>query len=181
MARDLPRVSLLACARLFAAALLATAASAAPTPKADTGSSDPSLVGRIRISRIGVNGTIREGADDDTLRIAVGHIEGTPMPGETGNVGLAAHRDSFFRPLEKIQKDDVVEVTTAKGTFHYRVVGTEIVLPTDVQVLDPTPKPSVTLVTCYPFVNLGPAPQRFIVHAVQVESPRPPEAVVGTR
>ncbi len=165
--------------RLIAVAALssATLATAAPAPKG----SEPALVGKIRIARIGVNGTIREGADDDTLRIAVGHIEGTALPGEGANVGLAAHRDSFFRPLERIRKDDVVEVTTDKGTFHYKVVGTEIVLPTDVQVLDPTPQPSVTLVTCYPFINVGPAPQRFIVHAVQVDGPKAPEALVGTK
>ncbi len=179
MSRVLSLVLRQRCARLLAAsALLATAVSAAPAGNA---SKDPAEVGRIRIERIGVHGTIREGADDDTLRIAVGHIEGTALPGEGSNVGLAAHRDTFFRPLEKIRKDDVVEVTTAKGTFRYKVVGTEIVLPTDVQVLDPQPQPSVTLVTCYPFVNVGPAPQRFIVHAVQVGGPRPAEELVGTK
>lgn len=179
MTRDLLRASLAGCVRCVAAAALLTATGAMAAPAAK--SQEPALVGKIRIARIGVNGTIREGADDDTLRIAVGHIEGTSLPGEGPNVGLAAHRDSFFRPLEKIRKDDVIEVTTQKGTFRYKVVGTEIVLPTDVQVLDPTPDPEVTLVTCYPFVNVGPAPQRFIVHAVQVDGPKAVEAVVGTK
>lgn len=178
MERDLRRNSLGTCTRLAAAVLAFATASGA---LADSAPQDPGVVGRIRIERIGVNGTIRSGADDETLRIAVGHIEGTPLPGEGKNVGLAAHRDTFFRPLEKIQKDDVVEVTTGKGTFKYRVTGTEIVLPTDVQVLDPTKRPTLTLVTCYPFVNLGPAPKRFIVYAEQVEGPRPPEPLLGTR
>jgi sortase A len=177
MATDLRlRSSVVACA--LGATLLSTVAFAGTS---DVPPQDAGLVGRIRIERIGVNGTIREGADDETLRIAVGHIEGTPLPGAGSNVGLAAHRDTFFRPLEKIRKDDLVELTTAKGTFRYRVVATEIVLPTDVQVLDPTPKPSITLVTCYPFINVGPAPQRFIVHAVQVDEPRPAEVLVGTK
>lgn len=127
------------------------------------------VVGRIDIPRIGLSASVREGDDEETLRIAVGHISGTPLPGIGGNAGLAAHRNTFFRPLRDVRKDDRIVVTTGTGAFHYRVESTEIVLPTDVRVLDPTEQPALTLVTCYPFDWIGDAPQRFIVHAVRVE------------
>ena len=122
-------------------------------------------VGRIEIPRLGVSAVVRAGSDSRTLRLAVGHIPGTALPGETGNVGLAAHRDTFFRRLGEIRENDEVRVVTPDGTFSYRVKGTQVVNPTDVWVLDPTDAPALTLVTCYPFTFVGSAPRRFIVRA----------------
>ena len=122
-------------------------------------------IGRIEIPRLRVSAVVRSGSDARTLRLAVGHIPGTALPGEKGNVGLAAHRDTFFRRLRDIRADDEIRVVTPEGTFSYRVARTNVVEPEDVWVLDPTASPALTLVTCYPFTYIGAAPQRFIVRA----------------
>ena len=124
-----------------------------------------STIGRIEIPRLGVTAIVRAGSDARTLQLAVGHIPGTAFPGEAGNVGLAGHRDTFFRRLRDIRTDDAIEVVTAEGRFTYRVQRTDIVQPSDVWVLDPTTEPSLTLVTCYPFSYVGAAPERFVVRA----------------
>jgi len=112
-----------------------------------------------------VSAIVRAGSDARTLRLAIGHISGTALPGEPGNVGLAAHRDTFFRRLGEIRVDDQVRLVTPDGTFTYRVEGTRVVEPQDVWVLDQTTDPALTLITCYPFRYIGSAPQRFIVRA----------------
>jgi sortase A len=124
-----------------------------------------SALGLLEIPRLGVSAIVRVGSDSRTLRLAIGHIGGTALPGERGNMGLAAHRDTFFRRLGEIRPDDQVRMVTADGTFDYRVEGTRIVEPRDTWVLDPTEEPVLTLVTCYPFRYVGSAPQRFIVRA----------------
>ncbi len=123
------------------------------------------LVGRIEVPRLNLRAIIAEGTDARTLRRAVGHLEGTPLPGEAGNVVLAGHRDTFFRALKDIREDDVVRITTPRGRFEYVVEATAVVEPTRTDVLDPTALPSVTLVTCYPFYLVGDAPDRFVVRA----------------
>ena len=125
-----------------------------------------STVGRIEIPRLGVSSVVRAGSDARTLRLAVGYIPGTALPGEIGNVGLAGHRDTFFRKLRDINPDDEIRVTTKDGVFRYYVQRTNIVMPNDVWVLNATDYPALTLVTCYPFTYVGSAPQRFIVRAV---------------
>lgn len=124
-----------------------------------------STVGRIEIPRLGISAVIRAGTDARTLRLAVGYISGTALPGEQGNLGLAGHRDTFFRKLRDINPDDEIRVTTKDGVFKYYVQRTTIVQPNDVWVLDPTKSPVLTLVTCYPFTYIGSAPKRFIVRA----------------
>jgi Sortase domain len=89
------------------------------------------------------------------------------MPGEQGNVGLAAHRDTFFSRLKDIRRQDEIRFTSADGVQHYIVEQTRIVDPTDIEVLDPTSSATMTLVTCYPFEYIGSAPQRFVVRAVR--------------
>jgi sortase A len=133
----------------------------APKPAPAKGST----IGRIEIPRLGVSAVIREGSDARTLGLAVGYIPGTALPGEKGNVGLAGHRDTFFRKLRDINPDDEIRVTTRDGVFRYFVQRTNIVEPGDVWVLDATGYPALTLVTCYPFTYIGSAPQRFIVRA----------------
>jgi sortase A len=131
----------------------------APTPK------NGSTVGRIEIPRLGVSAIIKAGTDARTLQLAVGHIAGTAFPGELGNVGLAGHRDTFFRRLRNIRPDDEITVTTPERVFRYRVERTDVVEPRDVWVLDRTDYAALTLVTCFPFTYMGSAPQRFIVRA----------------
>lgn len=113
---------------------------------------------------------VLEGDGAQTLTRGVGHIPGTALPGDSGNVGLAGHRDTFFRRLKNIHPGDDISVTTVQGCYRYRVVSSEIVSPDETQVLDASAVPSVTLVTCYPFHFIGSAPKRFIVRASLVRS-----------
>jgi sortase A len=126
------------------------------------------LIGRIDIPRLGVSAIVIEGVGTATLRRAVGHIPGTPLPGEPGNVGLSGHRDTFFRPLRNIRRNDIITLTTLLGEYRYRVLTTRIVKPNNVAVLDPSTSQILTLVTCYPFYFVGSAPNRFIVRAERV-------------
>jgi sortase A len=130
---------------------------------------NPNLIGRIEVGRLGLSAIVLQGVDDTTLRRAVGHVPGTAYPGEPGNVALSAHRDTFFRPLRNIKAADRITVQTPNGSYIYEVEATSVVKPTHVEVLDPTPHPALTLITCYPFNYVGAAPNRFIVRARQVE------------
>jgi sortase A len=129
---------------------------------------DGSLIGRIEIPRVGVSAVVLEGVDTKALRRGVGHIPETARPG-VGNVGLAAHRDSFFRGLKDIRKNDIIRLQTLEGSFQYRVEWTEIVKPENTEVLADNGTSELTLVTCYPFYYVGSAPKRFIVRAQQVD------------
>jgi sortase A len=122
-------------------------------------------LGRIEIRTIGLTAMILEGTDARTLRRAVGHIPGTSLPGQRGNVAITGHRDTFFRPLRNIRKDDEIRLTTLNGSYRYWVDSIKVVEPGDTKVLDNSDKAILTLVTCYPFYFAGPAPKRFIVRA----------------
>jgi sortase A len=124
----------------------------------------------LRIPKIRLEVPVLRGTDDFTLNRAVGHIDDTALPGMDGNSGIAGHRDGFFRGLKDIGPDDAIELETLRGNDFYRVERTWVVDPEDVSVLDPTPARSLTLVTCYPFYHIGPAPQRFIVRAVRADT-----------
>jgi sortase A len=132
------------------------------------------LIGRLEIPRLRLTVMVREGADEHTLRLAVGHIPGTALPGRKGNVGLAGHRDTFFRALRDIQTDDAIDFQTANGTYRYLVESTKIVGPRDVGVLAASGGETLTLVTCYPFYYVGSAPKRFIVRATRVTAGKSP-------
>lgn len=124
-----------------------------------------SAVGRLVIPKADVEVMVLDGTGDATLDRGVGLIEGTARPGEGGNVGIAGHRDSFFRGLRHLSSGDEIELATLSGLTRYRVSEILVVEPEYVQVLDPTPDSSLTLVTCYPFYHIGSAPQRYIVRA----------------
>jgi sortase A len=119
----------------------------------------------LEIPKIGLTAPVLEGTDGLTLNHAVGRIAGTAWPGERGNIGLAAHRDGFFRGLKDIKIGDAIELRTRYGKDIYTVDHFQIVSPRDVNVLRPQPEPSLTLVTCYPFYYIGSAPKRFVVTA----------------
>lgn len=127
-----------------------------------------SPVGRIEIGAIGLTAMILEGIDKGTLRRAVGHIPGTPLPGQQGNVAIAGHRDTFFRALRNIRKDHEITLTTLNGSYLYRVDSTKVVAPEDTEVLDDSDEAILTLVTCYPFTFIGHAPKRFVVRARRI-------------
>ena len=126
------------------------------------------LIGRLTIPRLDVSAIVMEGVDDTTLRRAAGHIPGTRLPGQMGNTGIAAHRDTLFRPLRNIRRSDTITMTTLSGAYHYRVVSTKVVSPSDVSVLESDGTEILTLVTCFPFYFIGAAPKRFIVRAERV-------------
>ena len=122
-------------------------------------------IGRMEIPRLHLSVVILEGTAPKTLRVAAGHINGTALPGTAGNICIAAHRDTLFRPLREVQPQDAIIITTTYGTFRYIVDMVEIVRPSDVRVLRPTTDQELTLITCYPFTYVGPAPKRLAVHA----------------
>jgi len=126
------------------------------------------LLGRLDIPRLGISVIVVEGTGSKTLRRAAGHISGTALPGQRGNIGISGHRDTFFRPLRNIRRDDVITVATLDGLYSYRVMSTTIVSPSDVSVLNPGGTETLTLVTCYPFYLVGAAPGRFIVRAERI-------------
>jgi sortase A len=127
------------------------------------------VLGRIEIPRIGLAVMVVEGVEESELKRAAGRIQGTALPGQAGNIGIAAHRDTFFRPLRRVRQGDLLMLSTRQSVYRYRVVSTYVVSPAAVQVLYPTANDSLTLVTCFPFDYIGPAPKRFIVRAGRVQ------------
>ena len=126
---------------------------------------DGEVIGRLEIRALKLSVPILSDYQTQSLRDGIGHIPGTANPGGLGTMGLAGHRDTYFRPLKDIRRGMDIRVTDQSGTFHYLVDSTEIVQPDAVQVLDIQSRPELTLITCYPFYYVGAAPQRFIVHA----------------
>jgi sortase A len=122
-------------------------------------------IGLLEIPRVGLSSVVIEGDDVAALLLGVGHLADTPLPWHGGNSVLAAHRDTFFRPLAGIRRNDLIKFSTADAEFEYVVKETMIVESTAVEVLDPTDTATLTLITCYPFDYIGPAPNRFIVRA----------------
>jgi sortase A len=132
--------------------------------------SPPPPLAVLRIPRIGLEVAVLEGTDEWTLNRAVGHIEHTARPGEEGNVAIAGHRDGYFRALQGIAAGDPIELESIGRVDRYRVERIWVVEPSEVSVVDPTGSPALTLVTCYPFYHVGPAPRRFIVRGVREET-----------
>lgn len=131
---------------------------AAPTSPKPRHLSEGDLFGRLEIPRLNLSVMVMEGDADSILRLGAGHVPGTPM-------AIAGHRDTFFRPLKDIKLNDTIRFTTPDGSSEYRVVSTQIVGPTDTSVLDAKDDSTLTLITCYPFYYIGPAPKRFIIQA----------------
>jgi sortase A len=127
-------------------------------------------IARLVIPRLGVSVVVAEGIDSSVLRRAIGRIPSSALPGESGNVALAGHRDTFLRPLADVRPGDLIILESPTARFAYRVVNIEIVESHDTSVLGDVDYPALTLVTCYPFRYVGPAPQRFVVQARQVDS-----------
>ena len=138
------------------------------TPASLSPAATGGLIGRVDVPRLGISAIVMEGTSTKILRRAVGHIFGTALPGQPGNVGISGHRDTFFRPLRNIEPSDIILLTTTAGEYRYRVLSATVVAPDDVAVLQPGDGETLTLVTCYPFYFVGPAPNRFIVRAERV-------------
>jgi sortase A len=136
------------------------------------------LIGRLEIPGAGVSAIVAAGTDELTLRRGIGHIDGTALPGEGGNVGLAGHRDTVFRGLRKLRPADRIFLVTSSGRFEYSVESLRTVAPEQNEVLEATSQPTLTLVTCFPFDYVGPAPLRYIIRAREIGrpgAPAPPE------
>lgn len=127
-----------------------------------------SVIGRVEVPRLHLSAMVEEGTDEGTLGRAVGHVPGTALPGAAGNVAIAGHRDSFFRALKDLRRNDEINFETLDGSFRYTVEEMSVVGPSDTSVLKPTEDKTLTIVTCFPFNYIGPAPRRFIVRARQV-------------
>ena len=123
------------------------------------------VIGEIQVPRLGLDAMVVQGDSASNLQRAVGHISSSALPGEGGNVALAGHRDTFFRALHNVRQDDEITLMTLDGSYRYRVDSISVVGPEDTQVLDNSGGDILTLVTCYPFYFVGPAPRRFIVRA----------------
>ena len=144
-------------------------------------------LGRIEIPRLNVRSMVREGVDAETLSISAGHVPSTAFPDRAGNFVIAAHRDTLFRAIRNVRRGDLIAFESPRATYKYEVEATKIVDPSDVSVLEPDgggimPPPHrvattrldsghlLTLITCYPFYFIGPAPKRFIVEARQINN-----------
>ena len=132
-----------------------------------------SWVAKLDAPSVRLSATVLEGTDDATLDRGAGHIEDTPFPGQPGNIGIAGHRDTTFRPVQHLRTGDPLELTTRDGVYRYLITKTFIVDPKDVYVLDPGDQPMLTLVTCYPFKYIGNAPRRYIIQAVLINQAAP--------
>ena len=141
------------------------------------------LLGRIDIARLHISSIVQEGTDTATLAVAVGHVPNTALPGAAGNCAVAAHRDTLFRGLRDIRRGDEMTFETADKLFRYRVLTIKITGPEDLSVLEPDGGGPVkvsdardpgghllTLITCYPFRFIGPAPKRFVVQAALINA-----------
>ncbi len=135
----------------------------------------------IVIPRLGVSVTVLEGTGDETLRRAVGHVTGTAEPGNTGNICLAGHRDTFFRPLRKVSEGDDIVLNYPGGSSRFRVEKAWTVGPGDVNVLGATGANTLTLITCYPFNFIGSAPERFVVRARAIQTEKAHEPVKASQ
>jgi sortase A len=162
---------------LYVGVVLAQTRQAAAAPLRPIAAGQPLVVGQplgqIRIERLGLEAAITEGERGSILKRGVGHLSDTPWIGQGGNVALAGHRDTVFRSLRKIRPGDVIEITTADKAVRYSVDRTTVVQPDDLSVLKPLGRSTLTLITCYPFSYFGSAPDRFIVHATEIDSQHP--------
>lgn len=147
----------------FDGAVAATAPNAVSAPGFEAAEGDP--VARVRIPRLDLSVVVAEGTTSGVLRRAAGRLGRSAAPGSDGNVVVAAHRDSFFRPLEHVEIGDEVMLDGPEGSDVYTVEWTRVVDPSALEVTENPGYPALTLVTCYPFRYLGSAPQRFIVRA----------------
>jgi len=146
-------------------------------PKPSGSSSRTSLqrgrvLGQFEVPRLKLSYVLLEGTDNRTLDKSIGHVEGTGLPGESGNISIAGHRNTHFRKLEWIRRGDEIVLTSPRGQYRYRVEWLRLFRPDDIEVIDAGHGPAVTLITCFPFEYVGSAPLRYIVRALPDDETR---------
>ena len=141
-------------------------------PAGKRGSRSGAVLGRFEVPRLQLSYVVLEGTNNRTLDKSIGHVEGTADIGEPGNIGIAGHRNTHFRKLEWIRRDDEIKLSSPNAEFCYRVEWVRLFKPGDMEVLDPSHGPALTLVTCFPFEYVGAAPLRFVVRALPDETTR---------
>jgi sortase A len=135
----------------------------------------------LRVPKVNIEVPVLEGTDDLTLNRGAGHLPGTPLPGQPGNIAITGHRDGFFRGLKDLVPGDAIEVDRPGHTDRYLVRSIRIVSPSDTSVLAPTTDATLTLITCYPFYFVGAAPQRYIVQASLAIPAQAPSQTASSR
>jgi sortase A len=143
---------------------------AAPAASVDAPLVPGAAIGELYIERLGLTVVVGEGETGKVLRRGAGHLTDSAWLGQRGNVVIAGHRDTFFRPLRKIQPGDLIDLKTQNQSARYSVESAVIVSPQDLSVLAPGDGNTLTLITCYPFTFVGSAPERFVVRARQVRN-----------
>jgi sortase A len=133
------------------------------------GPGEGDILGRLEIPQLDLSVMVLQGTEEKTLAAGAGHITESPLPGVSGNIAIAAHRDTFFRNLKDIQINDEIRLSTLNRTYDYRVRATAVVDPEDTQVVSFHGEDELTLITCYPFYFVGTAPKRFIVYAAPMQ------------
>lgn len=131
------------------------------------------LLGEIAFPSLDQRYAIVEGTGNGPLKLGAGHYVGSPLPGEDGNSVLAGHRDTVFRSLGQLKAGDRIEVETASGRFTYEVTGRRIVDEDDADAVQASAEPLLTLITCYPFTYVGPAPERLLLTAKLIDEEAP--------
>lgn len=135
-------------------------------------SAEGDVIGEIKVDAVGLKAIVVQGDSARILQHAVGHLPDTALPGEPGNVALAGHRDTFFRPLRHIRLGDIITIDVPGQQFRYKVDSTLVVTPRESRVLQPSTGRELILITCFPFGYIGPAPNRFIVRAREIQPSR---------
>jgi sortase A len=127
-------------------------------------------IGELYIPKLGAKLPIYHGTNEEELEKGVGHFAGSVLPGERDNSVLSGHRDTVFRKLGEVKKDDLLVVTTSAGEFTYKVKQVRIVDKDDRTVIVPKPRPTLTVSTCYPFDFIGTSPERYILVAFLIDT-----------
>ena len=125
-------------------------------------------IGKISINKVDLSYIILGGDMNQALNFGIAHISDTSKPGNNGNIGLAGHRDSFFKKLEKVHEGDIIEIEYLKGAREYKVIDIQIISPNEMRWLDQTKDNCLTLITCYPFDYMGEAPMRYLIRAEEI-------------
>jgi sortase A len=131
------------------------------------------IVGVLQFPSLKEELPIIEGTNEDDLEKGVGHYPGSSFPTEKGQIVLSGHRDTVFRKLGELKLGDILTISTSYGAFSYSIEHTQIVEANDRSIITLQKNEEIlTLTTCYPFYFIGNAPDRYIITAKPIKSPK---------